>query len=101
MKILILIMLFVSTQTFACKLDGPMAGSGAFVKGIMSKLYETKRYRSYELVSLVKTSLVDYDVLVKDTLTNKCIKLVMKPYGTGSSCTFTASIKSQSSTSCK
>lgn len=100
-KYFFIFMIAFSGKTFACKLNGAMAGSGAFIRGMLTKLYDTPKFRSYEVVSIVKNNKLDFDVIIKDSTHNKCLKLEMYPFGTGSSCTFTSSIKSQSSIICK
>jgi hypothetical protein len=99
-RIIILLCLSFSANIFACRVKGEMAASQLFQRGLTNKLVSMPLYSSYEVKKIIKIGFPNsYDVYVEDEIANKCFRLTMDSYGTGS-CEFTADIVSEVSLEC-
>lgn len=100
-RIIILLCLSFSANIFACSVEGEMAASRLFQRGLTNKLVTLPEYSNFEVKKIVKVAFPNnFDVFIEDEGNNKCKRLTMKSYGKGS-CEFTADILSDVSLDCR
>ena len=96
MKITIFVtfMLF-SLNAFCCKPESKMEGETFFNTGILNKLKSEARFDDFEIKLIAKKDLITKLVRIENSSEQKCIELLMHPYGQGSCYSFTADIESE------
>lgn len=96
MKITIFIafMLF-SLNAFCCRPESTMEGETFFNTGILNKLKSEARFNDFEIKLIAKKDFITKLVKIENSKDQKCIELLMHPYGQGSCNSFTADIESE------
>jgi len=83
-----------SINAFCCSTKTPIYADYLFFSGVLNKLTSIEQYKGFEIKNITKINF-EYSAKIMNSQNNKCIELILQPYGTGACDDFTANIISE------